>query len=777
MIRRWRLGLVAVVGVATACAGTVLAVAVNVLTGGTAGWFVVLGVGAHPLRWTVGATAGVALTGLGAWESQRWYERGLKALAPAIRQPEFWVVRRPMEVGQVVAALHRGGSAGITTAIHGAGGFGKTTLAELVGCDPRVLRRFKGRVYWVTLGRDLPAAALGGKVSDLIRRMDPDRAASFTDASQAADQLAAVLAAGPRRLVIVDDVWTEDQLAAFPVAGRSARLVTTRNRSLATGTVIPVPVDRMSSEQARELISAGLPQIDTAVAGQLAEAAGRWPLLLHLVCKTLAAQAQANADINRAGAGLLQQLRAGEAVSLKDPKAAGVLDVAEPLQRRRAVRATIEASAGMLTAGDRARLLELGVFAEDETVPVSLVAAFWQDDGRIGGAIGQAAAGEPCARLSDLALIFLHSGEVGGTWSMHDVIRDFLRDELGEAKLTRLHQRLLGVTAAELPQARSAAPTRKGNAAMMTAWWELPATARYLRTNLMGHLLAAGRAGEAAALATDLRWAATRLDLDGPAAVSADLALAGTPQALRLGRIVGQTAHLLATTTPPHSRVDILLSRVNHDSDWGSQARALADTRHHPGLTSLWPLPDLPPALRRVLNCHKRSVNGVAIAPDGTWLATASDDGIVGLWDVATGQLRTTLIGHGSGVNAVAIAPDSTWLATASHDWTVRLWDAATGQLRATLRGRSHESWVSAVAIAPDGTWLATASDDDTVRLWDVATSQLRATLRGHKDRVNAVAIAPNGAWLATASSDRTVRLWSTTNGQLRATLTGHTIG
>ena len=75
---------------------------------------------------------------------------------------------------------------------------------------------------------------------------------------------------------------------------------------------------------------------------------------------------------------------------------------------------------------------------------------------------------------------------------------------------------------------------------MMTAWWELPATARYLRTNLMGHLLAAGRAGEAAALATDLRWAATRLDLDGPAAVSADLALAGTPQALRLGEQSGK---------------------------------------------------------------------------------------------------------------------------------------------------------------------------------------------------------------------------------------------
>jgi hypothetical protein len=105
------------------------------------------------------------------WAAQRWYDRGLSALVPAVQRPEGWVVDRPEEVGKVVAALRRrgGGTVGITTAVHGAGGFGKTTVAKMVRADRRVLRRFGGRVYWVTLGRDAGREALAGLVNGLIR--------------------------------------------------------------------------------------------------------------------------------------------------------------------------------------------------------------------------------------------------------------------------------------------------------------------------------------------------------------------------------------------------------------------------------------------------------------------------------------------------------------------------------------------------------------------------------------------------------------------------------
>ena len=96
------------------------------------------------------------------------------------------------------------------------------------------------------------------------------------------------------------------------------------------------------------------------------------------------------------------------------------------------------------------------------------------------------------------------------------------------------------------------------------------------------------------------------------------------------------------------------------------------------------------------------------------------------------------------------MAPDGSWLATGSNDGTVRIWDAATGQERATLTG--HTGRVKAVAVAPDGSWLASGSDDGTVRIWDMATGQERATLTGHTDRVTAVAVAPDGSWLASGS-------------------------
>jgi WD40 repeat protein len=100
----------------------------------------------------------------------------------------------------------------------------------------------------------------------------------------------------------------------------------------------------------------------------------------------------------------------------------------------------------------------------------------------------------------------------------------------------------------------------------------------------------------------------------------------------------------------------------------------------------------------------------------------------VRIWDVATGRERAILKGHTGNVRAVAVAPDGSWLASGSWDKTVRIWDVATGREHAILKG--HTSYVYAVAVAPDGSWLASASSDNTVRIWDVATGQPRALMR-----------------------------------------------
>ena len=87
----------------------------------------------------------------------------------------------------------------------------------------------------------------------------------------------------------------------------------------------------------------------------------------------------------------------------------------------------------------------------------------------------------------------------------------------------------------------------------------------------------------------------------------------------------------------------------------------------------------------------------------------------------------------------MAVAPDGSWLASASYDHTVRIWDAATWRQRAVLS--AHDGPVGAVVVAPDGSWLASASEDETVRIWDTATWEQQAALAGYTGPLFAVAL------------------------------------
>ncbi len=77
---------------------------------------------------------------------------------------------------------------------------------------------------------------------------------------------------------------------------------------------------------------------------------------------------------------------------------------------------------------------------------------------------------------------------------------------------------------------------------------------------------------------------------------------------------------------------------------------------------------------------HGSPIMAVAVSPDGKLVATAGADGQVRISSASDGKLLHTLAGHEDRVLGVAFSPDDgRWLATASRDRTVRIWDVTTG--------------------------------------------------------------------------------------------------
>ena len=144
---------------------------------------------------------------------------------------------------------------------------------------------------------------------------------------------------------------------------------------------------------------------------------------------------------------------------------------------------------------------------------------------------------------------------------------------------------------------------------------------------------------------------------------------------------------------------------------------------------------------------------------DSERLVSASDDFTMFLWDPehSTKPIHR-MTGHQKLVNHVSFSPDGRYVASASFENSVKLWDGRTGKFIASLRG--HVAPVYQTAWSSDSRLLVSCSKDSTLKVWDIRSRKLLCDLPGHKDEVYAVDWSVDGGKVASGGKDKTVRLW-----------------
>jgi WD40 repeat protein len=167
----------------------------------------------------------------------------------------------------------------------------------------------------------------------------------------------------------------------------------------------------------------------------------------------------------------------------------------------------------------------------------------------------------------------------------------------------------------------------------------------------------------------------------------------------------------------------------------------------------------------KVLATHDDVFFAVAFRPDGAQLATAGADGLIRVFDVATGAEKLKINSHADWATAVCFSPDGTRIATASRDKTAKVFDAQTGSLLATFS--EHGAPVRAVAFLPDGMMVVSAGGN-RICLWTIEDGKLAGELSGFTHEVHSLLFG--GESIVAASADRTVRQFKVADrSQIRA--------
>jgi len=329
-------------------------------------------------------------------------------------------------------------STGQVVAIVGMGGIGKSTLAKDLVRDTAVDEAFPDGIVWIEVGR---RPVVAEKVAEALDAFgDP---APVREAAEGTRRLRGLLV-GAQALIVLDDVWDVAVLEAFAVPSGVRLLVTTRSQdALFSGAAVHHVVEADDATSRQVLASyagcGAVGDLPAAAEGILARCSGlvfALAIVGSLVGTGRRPWEYAAKRLRRPvlAAGGLDGARGGSGHGRRRTE----ISAAFQGYQYRTVSAALDVSVRAFPKPQAQRFRELAIFAGRGAVPEALVVGLWQATAKLDELDAEDLIGQFAANS------LLRADPVTRTIRLHDLVYEYVLQELTDEQLRALHRQVAG---------------------------------------------------------------------------------------------------------------------------------------------------------------------------------------------------------------------------------------------------------------------------------------------------------------------------------------------
>ncbi|OQA12912.1 MAG: WD domain, G-beta repeat [bacterium ADurb.Bin363] len=167
------------------------------------------------------------------------------------------------------------------------------------------------------------------------------------------------------------------------------------------------------------------------------------------------------------------------------------------------------------------------------------------------------------------------------------------------------------------------------------------------------------------------------------------------------------------------------------------------------------------------LQRHKGLMRLIKFTPHETNLVSASSDGTVIFWHMATGEITKKMELKGEDLKTLAFSPSGSLMATFSgenilasggKDKEIRIWYLRE-KMESFIIGR-HEQTIDTLCFNNSGKFLVSGGMEGKIYIWDIEKKELIKILKGHEGGITSLCFSSFDR-IISGSYDGTIKIWT----------------